>query len=526
VVSGLVVFTVATSCAYCYLFDLRNRSRLEDYLTLPTGLVASTLERSVEMAKPKGSNATLPVLNPYAAGIDIGSDEVFVAIPQDADPNPVRRFPTFTRDFYAIADWLKEKGIQTVAMESTGVYWIPLFQILEERGFQVCLVNARHLNNVPGKTDVADSQWIQFLHSCGLLTASFRPEQAVCAVRALLRHREGLVRHAASHIQHMQKAMVQMNIRLQNVISDITGKTGLAILDAILDGERDPKALAELRDPRIKASEETVVKSLEGDYRPEHLFTLRQALGLYRTYQAHIRDCDAEIERMLSEFDSRFEPPAGSDISDGSEGSEGSDGSESEQSEQNQQSKPKSTSGKTAGGNALRFQHTDLNSEVYRLFGTDLTLVPSFGALTLITLFAEAGRDLRAFPSDKRYVSWLGLCPGNKITGGKVISTKTNSVASRSARAFRMAAQGLWNNRSPLGDYYRRMAARLGKQEAITATAHKLARIYYHLVTTRETYDESKFNLDEAVQRKKREARLRREAQRLGLEIVPQPTVT
>ena len=302
--------------------------------------------------------------------------------------------------------------------------------------------------------------------------------------------------------------MIQMNLRLHNVISDITGKTGLAILDAILEGERDPKALAELRDPRIKASEETVVKSLEGDYRPEHLFTLRQALGIYRTYQAHISDCDAEIERMLSEFDSWFEPPVGSA------------GSAAEQ------SKPKSTSGETARGNALRFSHTDLNSEVYRLYGTDLTLVPSFGALTLITLFAEAGRDLSAFPSDKRYTSWLGLCPGNKITGGKVISSKTNSVASRSARAFRIAAQGLWNNHSYLGDYYRRMAARLGKQEAITATAHKLARIYYHLVQTRETYDDSKFNKDEAVQRKKREARLRREARRLGFEIVPQPTVT
>lgn len=458
------------------------------------------------MARPKRTKQTLPVLNPHAAGIDIGNDEVFVAIPEDADPTPVRRFDTFTTDLYSIADWLKEKGIQTVAMESTGVYWIPLFQVLEERGFQVCLVNARHLNNVPGKTDVADCQWIQYLHACGLLQASFRPEQAVCAVRALLRHRENLVRYSAGHIQQMQKAMIQMNLRLQNVISDISGKTGLAILDSILAGERDPKALAQLRDPRIKASEETVIRSLEGDYRQEHLFTLRQALDLYRIYQTHISECDSEIERMLSEFDSRSEPPAGA----------GADG----------QGKLKSTSGKLAGGNALRFTHSDLTSEVYRLYGTDLTLIPGMGALTLVTLFAEAGRDLNAFPSDKHFCSWLGLCPGNKITGGKVISSKTNSVASRAARAFRMAAYGLWNNRSCLGDYLRRMASRLGKQEAITATAHKLARIYYHLVQTRQTYDDSKFIGDEEAHRRKREARLRREAHRLGFELVEQATVT
>jgi len=458
------------------------------------------------MARPKRTKETLPVLNPHAAGIDIGNEEVFVAIPEDADPNPVRHFQTFTRDLHTLADWLKEKGIQTIAMESTGVYWIPLFQVLEERGFKVCLVNARHLNNVPGKTDVADCQWIQYLHACGLLQASFRPEQAVCAVRTLLRHRDGLIRDAAGHIQHVQKAMTQMNLRLQNVISDITGKSGLAILDAILAGERDPKLLAELRDGRIKATEETVVKSLEGDYRPEHLFTLRQALGLYRTYQTLINECDSEIERMLSEFDSRSEPP--SDPSSGGPG------------------KFKSTSRKLAGGNRLQFKHSDMNSEVYRLYGTDLTLVPGMGALTLVTLFSEVGRDMSAFRSDKHFCSWLGLCPGNKVTGGKVISSKTNSVASRAARAFRMAANGLWNNHSCLGDYHRRMAARLGKQEAVTATAHKLARIYYHLVLTQETYDDSKFILDEQAHKIKREARLRREARRLGFEIVAQATVT
>ena len=228
----------------------------------------------------KSNSAVLPVMRPDAAGIDIGATEIFVAVPADRAAENVRSFPTFTQDLYALADWLKQCGIRTVAMESTGVYWIPLFQILEEREFEVCLVNARHVKNVPGRrTDVSDCQWLQFLHSVGLLKASYRPEQEVCAVRSLLRHRESLVQMAATHVNHIQKALDQMNLQVHHVISDIVGQTGLAIVDAILDGERDPLKLAKLRNERIKASEEVIAKSLVGDYRPEHLFTLRQSLG-------------------------------------------------------------------------------------------------------------------------------------------------------------------------------------------------------------------------------------------------------
>ena len=246
---------------------------------------------------------TLPVarvLEPNAAGIDIAATEVYVAVPTGRDPQPVRRFSTFTDDLHRLADWLQACRVQSVAMESTGVFWIPLFQILEDHGFRVCLVNARHVKNVPGrKTDVSDCQWLQYLHSVGLLRASHRPTQTICAVRSIWRHRESLVQMAAVHIQHMQKALDQMNLQLHHVISDITGTTGLAIISAVLDGERNPENLATLRDPRIVASRETIARTLVGDYRVEHLFTLRQSLQAYRQYQQWIAACDSEIERQL-----------------------------------------------------------------------------------------------------------------------------------------------------------------------------------------------------------------------------------
>jgi transposase len=272
----------------------------------------------------QSDQAMLPVLRPNAAGIDIGATEIYVAVPADRDPQHVRCFPTFTQDLYGLADWLTQCGIETVAMESTGVYWIPLFQILEERGFAVYLVNARHVKNVPGRrTDVSDCQWLQFLHSVGLLKASYRPAQEVCAVRALLRHRESLVQMAATHVHHMQKALDQMNLQVHHVISDITGLTGLAIIDAILSGERDAKVLAQLRHTRIKASAEVIAKSLVGDYRPEHLFTLRQSVNAYRSYQVMIADCDREIQQWLQDFEVLTKSPAAG-------GQDGTDTSRSE----------------------------------------------------------------------------------------------------------------------------------------------------------------------------------------------------
>lgn len=455
-----------------------------------------------EKCRPMNTKAkttqALPVLQPNAAGIDIGATGIYVAVPQDRADPCVRRFDTFTADLLAAADWLKESGVQTIAMESTGVYWIPLFQILEARGFGVCLVNARHLKNVPGhKTDVEDAQWLQYLHACGLLHASFRPEQAVCAVRSLVRHRETLVSSAAAHVQHMHKALTQMNLQLHNVLSDLTGKTGLAILDALLAGERDTGKLAALKDARIKASAETIAKSLEGFYRPEHLFTLKQALGAYRYYQQLLGECDLEIEKLLASFDDRVDPTKNPLPSP-----------------DQKQKQPR--------GNCLHFAHTDLRTELYRLLGVDLTEVPGLGTLSIHTLFAEIGRDLSAFPTDKHFCSWLGLCPANRISGDKVLSSQTRKVKNRAAHVLRMAAQSLWHSRSALGDYYRKMRLRLGPVAANTATAHKLARIFYHLLTTGQAYDESVFAKEQERQRERRERHLRKEAIALGFQLVPE----
>jgi transposase len=450
------------------------------------------------MSSPAKTTQALPVLNLNAAGIDIGATAIYVAVPQDRATPCVRRFETFTPDLLAAADWLQQCGVNTIAIESTGVYWIALFQILEERGFDVCLVNATHLKNVPGhKSDVEDCQWLQYVHACGLLRASFRPDEQVCAVRSLLRHRETLVACAASHVQHMQKSLIQMNLQLHNVITDLTGKTGLAILDAILEGERDTTKLAALKDPRIKATPEIIAKSLVGYYRGEHVFALKQALGAYRYYQQLLGECDQELEKLLADFEGRVDPT-------------------------HRPLPPPNDKQKQPRGNCVHFAHTDLRTELYRVLGVDLTEVPGLGTLSIHTLFAELGADLSAFPTDKHFCSWLGLCPNNRISGDRVLSSHTRKVQNRAARVFRMAAQSLWHSRSALGDYYRKMRVRLGPAAANTATAHKLARIVYHLLTTGESYDESVFAQEQERQRQRRERRLRKEAIAMGFRLVPE----
>jgi transposase len=441
--------------------------------------------------KTKGT-AALPVMRPDAAGIDIGATEIYVAVPPGRAAEHVRSFPTFTQDLYALAEWLKQCEIQTVAMESTGVYWIPLFQILEERGFDVCLVNARHVKNVPGRrTDVSDCQWLQFLHSVGLLRASYRPEQEVCAVRSLLRHRESLVQMAATHIHHMQKALDQMNLQLHHVISDIAGQTGLAIVDAILAGQQDPQQLAKLRNERIRASEEVIAKSLVGDYRPEHLFTLRQSLAAYRSYQTLLADCDREIGLRLKNFN----PP------------------ETPQSHSDESVKPSSR--KRPGADSI------LRTELQRVFGIDLTKIPGIRCGIAQTLFGEIGPDFTKFPSASDFASWMGLCPDNDISGGRVLWVGTRKVKCRAATALRMAAQSLHHSKSALGDFYRRMRGRLGAPQAITATAHKLARIIFHLVTTAQEFDDTRFAADQLRYQKRQESKLRAKAKSMGFALVP-----
>jgi len=444
--------------------------------------------------KNKNVAENLLVIQPNSAGIDIGASEIYVAVPGDRSDEPVRRFDTFTDDLHDAAKWLKKCGIESIAMESTGVYWIPVFQILDLYGLDVILVNARHVKNVPGrKTDVQDCQWLQYLHAVGLLKGSFRPDQDVCAVRSLLRHRDNVVKAASSHVQLMHKSLTQMNLQIHNVISDITGATGTKIIDAILAGERDPYQLADLKDRRIKADKETIAKSLTGDYRREHLFTLRQTVDSYRHCLQLIRDCDAEIESYLKEFDSRIdvdETPA----------------------------PPSTKSKRKTKGNAPDF---DVRTHMHRILGTDLTEIDGVGDLTAHVVFTEVGPDLSKFKTANHFSSWLGLCPNNKVSGGKVLSSHTRPGSNRLAQALRISANSLWKSKSYLGDHFRRMRARHGAPKAITATAHKLARIIYHLIKNQKAFDETVFAEQEQAHQKRMKKRLANQAKSLGLQLVP-----
>lgn len=441
---------------------------------------------------PFKSNTQLPALHPHAAGIDIGATAIQVAVPSDADPKPVRTFSTFTDDLHALRDWLKACGVKTVAMESTSVYWIPLFQILEAAGLEVYLVNARHCKNLPGrKTDISDCQWLQYLHSVGLLRASFRPPEHICAVRSLLRHRSALVRYASDHVRHLHKALTQMNLQIQNVISDLTGVTGLSILQAILQGERDGQKLAALKDHRIKASRDTIARSLQGDWRPEHLFVLQQALDTWKHYQQLIAQCDQQIERDLAAFESR---PAAHPLP------------------------APTTTHRKAQRNEPKF---DARAQLHRLCGVDLTQVPGVQVNTALVLFTELGPDfVSRFPTAKCFASWLGLCPDNRITGGKIISVKTRDVKSRSAQALRLAAQSLWRAKNYLGDCFRRWKARLGTPKAITAMAHKLARILWHMIKFKQPYDPTLWAAAEEKLKKKKIKRLQQSAAALGFKLL------
>jgi transposase len=450
------------------------------------------------MPRPKKKSAfsTLPVLRPNAAGIDAGAREVFVAPPPGRHSAPVEVFETFTEDLERMARFLQALGVDTVAIESTGVYWIPLFQILEAHGIEVCLVNPQHVKRVDGrKSDWQDCQWLQYLHSVGLLAPSFRPPGAVSAVRSLLRHRSTLVAEAARQTQRIQKALTEMNLQIQHVLSDICGATGLRILDAILAGERDPEKLAELRDPKVKAPFETVVKALHGQWRPEQLFVLRQAVENYRFFHRQMQECDREVERLVCELDSQADPRDAPPAAKGR--------------------------GKGAHKNPLRFQESDVRLELFRVFGTDLTQQEGLGPATVLNLLAELGPDLKAFPTSKQFTSWLGLCPNPRKSGGKVLQSRTRGIKHRVAQCFRLAAQSLHRSQSELGQYLRAMQARLGKAEGITATAHKLARIYYHLVTTKETYDPTRLAHQTEARRKRQFKHLQTRAQALGYTLTP-----
>ena len=401
------------------------------------------------------------LINPNAAGIDIGSREHWACVPAGRTEKNVRPFGTFTADLEALADWFEEGKITSVAMEATGVYWIPVFQILERRGFQVILVNARQTKNVAGhKTDVKDCQWIQRLHTYGLLQGSFRPEDQYCVVRTYLRYRDEMVSARSTQCQHLQKALQQMNVQLHHVLSDVTGVSGLAIISAILEGERDPVKLAALVDRRVRASQGTIQKALVGDYRTEHLFVLKSALELYHTYEGKMDACDEQIVRELAQLPDPVDLAA--------------------------KPLPARKEGRSARADQMAGQ--DLRASLYSKLGVDLTAIEGIGPMTALVVLTEVGPDLSRFRSEKHFASWLGLCPDNRISGGKVLGSRTRRVINRVSDALRMAAMTLERSQSALGAFHRRMKARLGAAEAITATAHKLARLIYRLLKHGEAY--------------------------------------
>jgi len=442
-----------------------------------------------------------PLLEANAAGIDIGAREIFVAVPADRDENPVRVFPTFTADLDEMARWLVSCGVTTVAMESTGVYWIPLYDVLEQHGVRPCLVNARNMKNVPGRrTDWHECQWLQFLHSVGLLRAAFRPDGDVSAVRSLMRHRTDLVQVAAQHIQHMQKSLTQMNLQIHHVISEITGVTGLAIVDAILAGERDPVVLAKLRDHRIHASEEIVQKSLVGNWRREHLFTLKQSRQIYQQYQESITACDEEIEKLVVAFEPRVDPSEHPLPPD-----------------RKAKQRKRKKRGVIPGVNPKT--GFDMRTEAYKLFGVDVTQIPGLMMMALV-LFSEIGRDMSKWSTADHFASWLGLCPDNDISGGKVLWKGMRGTRNRAGQLFRMAAFGLHHDLTPMGDHLRRMKSKIGPAAAQTATAHKLAIIFYTMVKNQVEYDASIWARKDAEREKRFEAKLRRQAQAMGYKLV------
>ena len=404
----------------------------------------------------KAPRSVMTMVHPNAAAIDIGATMHMAAVGADRTSDPVQSFGTFTGDLLRLADWFAECGVKTVVMESTSVYWIPIFELLDERGFEVFLVNARDAKYVPGrKTDVSDAQWLQRLHSYGLLRASFRPKGEIAELRAYLRQRERLLDIAASQIQHMQKAMTEMNLQLHHVVADITGATGQRIIRAIIAGERNPSVLASMRDKRCHSSVEKIEKALTGHYRAEHLFVLEQAVALYDVYQQKVAACDIRIESVINALSS---------VRGRQEGAT-ADGSAS----------PKPHRHRTANEPAF-----DVGRSLHALLGKDLTRIDGVGPYLALKLVTECGDDLSAWPSAKHFTSWLSLAPNNKISGGKVLSSRTKRSGSRVASLLRLAAASVGRTETALGAFYRRLSSRVGKAKAITATARKIAVLFYN----------------------------------------------
>lgn len=423
------------------------------------------MDKVTKIKRQQKGALSMPIVNPNAAGIDVSASMHMVAIPPGRNLTSVREFGAFTEDLYAIADWLSENGITTVAMESTGVYWKQLFRVLVQHGFEVALVNARHVKNVSGrKTDVDDAQWIQKLHSCGLLSSSFLPDDATESLRTLVRHRKSLMEDNSKYVLRMQKALESMNIKIHSVISDIMGKSGSAIINAILSGQREPEDFLKYIDPRIKADQQTIMKSLKGNWREEQLFILEENYKLSQLVMQHIETCEKKIENLLQRQaavnnEGVIEKAPVSSV------------------------KQKKRKGK----NQPSF---DVPGYLLQIHQVDVTEIFGISGGTALEILSETGTDLSKWHSEKHFVSWLNLCPNNKITGGKLISsTVMKKKAGNATQAFRAAANTIQRSDHWLGDYFRRMKSKGGNKYAIIATARKLAIIYYKMVRYKQAFN-------------------------------------
>lgn len=438
-----------------------------------------------------GKGIELKIVNPNAAGIDIADSEMQVCVPADRDGDNNRRFGSFTRDLNEISDWLKACGIETVAMEATGVYWIPLFFKLQKDGFDVQLCNAREVKNISEKkTDESDAEWLLVLHSYGMLKPSFQPENAARQIRNLARHRGSLLKSSSKEVQHMQKAMEQMNVKLTNVISDITGVSGQRIITAILNGERDPHALSALADKRCRRSREEIALSLEGTWDADHLFELKQSHELYQVYQGMVEECDKEIENLLQAFVSRIDKDKVELLR---------------------------TKKRISKKNAVAF---DVESYANAIWGTNAMAITGMSSGSLLQLIGELGSDFTdKFDSPAKFCKWCNLVPNNKISGGKLISSRLPKRKNPVGQVFRLCANTVAKSNSPMGFYFRRIKSRAGHMSAIVATAHKMAEIFFIMVRDKVAYDEGRVGLDEEALLKRKIERTQRQLEALNAKL-------
>jgi transposase len=454
-------------------------------------------QRREMIRKIQSEDLRLEVVHPDAAGIDIGNESHYVAVPPTRDSESVRRFGCTTAELKEMADWLKQCGIRTVAMQSTGVYWIAVYDILEEAGLEVYLVNARETKNLPGrKSDVQESQWLMKLHTYGLLRNSFRPSQEIRTLRTYWRQRNDLVRAAGRHIQRTQKAMTQMNIQLANVLSDVSGMTGQSIIKAILGGERDPQKLAEFRDHRVKASKEEIARSLEGHWQEDLLFVLQQEQSGYEFCQKQMAECDQRIEQYLKQREDRS---AGANLPE---------------------EKRKERLRKKKKGNTPQF---DLRAELFHMTGADLTQIDGVDVMTAMTILSEVGWDMSKWKTEHHFVSWLRLCPDNKISGDKIIGKGRLPTNNRATSALRMAASTLRVSNTYLGAQFRRLRTRLGAPIAIKAMAAKLARLVYRVLRYGMKFVDKGAEFYEAQHRTLQINYLKWRAAKMGLQIIEAP---